>query len=137
MNITEPVKKYTTTEVLVHSCQYHVLWTTKYRRKVLTTVIQARLKELILEKCKEMECTVVEVQIMEDRVHLVLDVNPQTGIYRIVNQIKGYTSRVLRKEFLILKSRIPTLWTRSKFISSVGSVSLEDVNKYVEDQKSR
>ena len=66
---------------------------------------------------------------------MLLDVNPKIGIFRVVNQIKGYTSHELRKEFPSLKSRLPTLWTQSKFISTVGAVTLEVVKKYIEEQK--
>ncbi len=72
---------------------------------------------------------------MPDHVHLILDVNPKVGIFTVVNHIKGYTSHELRKEFPSLKSRLPTLWTQSKFISSVGAVTLEVVKKYIEEQK--
>jgi putative transposase len=61
-------------------------------------------------------------------------VNPQIGIVKVVGKIKGYTAHALRKEFPVL-SRLPSLWTRSKFISSVGAVTLEVVKKYIEEQK--
>jgi len=72
---------------------------------------------------------------MPDHVHLLLDANPQIGINKIVRDIKGYTSHTIRKEFPWMKKRLPSLWTRSKFISTVGTVSLEIVKKYIEDQK--
>ncbi len=72
---------------------------------------------------------------MPDHVHLLLDVDPRIGIDKIVGKIKGYTSFQLRDEFPWLKKRLPTLWTRSKFISTVGAVTLEVVQKYIEDQK--
>jgi putative transposase len=102
---------------------------------VLTNEIQARLKELILEKQAEYGFKVVEMETMPDHIHLLLSCNPKIGIYRCVCAIKGYTSNRLRTEFPKLRSQLPTLWTRSKFISSVGSVSLETVQKYIEDQK--
>jgi putative transposase len=75
------------------------------------------------------------MEVMPDHVHLILDVNPKIGIFFIVSKIKGCTSRVLREEFPALKKRIPTLWTHSMFISSVGAVTLEVVKKYIEEQK--
>ncbi len=78
---------------------------------------------------------VLDMEVMPDNVHLILDVNPKKGIFTIVNHIKGYTSHELRKEFPVLKSRLPILWTQSKFISSVGAVTLEVVKKYIEEQK--
>ena len=137
MNIEDPRKEYKSTTTLVYSCQYHIIFTTKYRRKVLNENIQKRIKELIFEKQKEYQYEVIELEIMPDHVHLLLSVNPQEGVYRIVGQIKGYTSNTLRNEFPELKKRLPTLWTRSKFISTVGSVSLDVVKKYIEDQKNK
>lgn len=128
-------KQYKTNNSIIYSCQYHVIWTTKYRRKVLADEIQNRLKELILEKQQEYDYRIIEMEIMEDHVHILIDVNPQNGIWKIVGQIKGYTSHVLRDEFISLRKRLPTLWTRSKFISSVGAVTLEIVKKYIGGQK--
>ena len=137
MDIQNTNKKYYTTNTLVYSCQYHVIWTTKYRRPVLTAPIQERLKQLVLEKQDYLVFKVIEIEVMEDHVHLLIDSSPYVGIYRTVNQLKGYTSRILRKEFKDLKSRLPSLWTRSKFVSTVGSVSLETVKKYIEGQKNK
>ena len=103
----------------------------------MTDDIASRLKELILEKQEVYGYKVLDMEIMPDHVLLLLDVNPRNtgGIFRIVNNIKGYTSHELRQEFPELKSRLPTLWTESKFISSVGSVTLEVVKKYIEEQR--
>jgi len=97
--------------------------------------IAKRLKELTIEKESEYGYEILDMEVMPDHVHLLLDMNPKIGIVRAVNMIKGYTSHELRKEFPSLKSRIPTLWTHSKFISSVGTVTLEVVKKYIEEQK--
>lgn len=135
MEIKNYSKKYKTTKHLVYSCQYHVIFCPKYRRKVLVDGIDERLKELILEKQEEYDYEIIEMEIMPDHVHLLLDVNPMTGIVTVISKIKGYTSRQLREEFPELKKRIPTLWTHSRFISTVGAVTLEVVKKYIEDQK--
>jgi putative transposase len=88
-----------------------------------------------LEKQKEYGYEVLDMEVMPDHVHLLLDIDPKKGVVTVVNMIKGYTSHELRKEFPSLKSRLPTLWTHSKFISSVGSVTLDVVKKYIEGQK--
>lgn len=137
MEIKDSRKEYKTTPTMVYSCQYHVIFTTKYRRKVLSDNIQKRLIELISEKQKEYGYVIIEAETMLDHVHLLLDVNPQKGIYKIIGKMKGYTSKILRDQFPELKSKLPTLWTRSKFISTVGSVSLETVKKYIEEQKNK
>src|SRR5712691_9424041 len=101
----------------MYSCQYHVIFCPKYRRKVLTDSIASRLKQIILEKQQDYGYNVLDMELMVDHVHLLLDINPRNtgGVFRIVNNIKGYTSHTLRQEFPELKSRLPTLWTRSKF----------------------
>ena len=137
MFIKNPEKNWYSDTNMVYSCQYHVIWCTKYRRKVLDEAIQERLHHLICSKQTELDFRVLTSEIMEDHVHLILENNPKGfPITRIVGLLKGYTSRILRDEFLHLKSRLPSLWTRSKFISSVGSVSLKVVKEYIEDQKS-
>lgn len=135
MEIQNKSKQYKSTNHLVYSCQYHVIFCPKYRRKVLVDNIETRLKELILEKQEEYGYEVIDMEIMPDHVHLLLDVNPMIGIVTIVSKIKGYTSKTLRDEFPTLKKRIPTLWTHSRFISTVGAVTLEVVKKYIEEQK--
>lgn len=107
----------------------------KYRRKVLIDGVDERLKLLLKEKEEEFGYRILEMEIMPDHVHLLIDTEPERNVVEIVNHIKGYTSHVLRQEFPWLKKRLPTLWTRSKFISSVGAVTLEVVEKYIEDQK--
>lgn len=73
---------------------------------------------------------------MPDHVHMLAEVDPQLGIHRFVKKVKGVSSRILRDEFLSLKSRIPTLWTNSYFVTTVGGAPLEVIKQYVENQKS-
>ncbi len=80
---------------------------------------------------------VLEMEVMPDHVHLLLDVDPTIGINMTVSRIKGKTSHILKREFPELKRKLPTLWTRSKFIATVGSVSLDVVKQYIEDQKGK
>ena len=74
---------------------------------------------------------------MPDHVHLLIDVNPRFGIMQATTKLKAVSSRTLRKEFPSLKTRLPSLWTRSAFISSVGAVTLEVVKRYIEEQKGK
>lgn len=130
-----PHKKYQTTPTLVWSCQYHVIFCPKYRRKVLTSPIDNDLKTLLLPKEKEYKFKVLELEVMPDHVHLLIEVCPQVGIHSVVSKLKGFTSHELRSKYPSLKSRLPTLWSRSKFISTVGATSLAVVQKYIQDQK--
>ena len=137
MTIVSPHKKYNSDGKFVFSCQYHCIFCPKYRRKVLEEPIANRLKELVFEKQQEYGYEVIDIEVMPDHVHLLLSVNPKIGIYSAVTKIKGYTSFTLRKEFPELVRKLPTLWTRSRFISSVGAMSLDVVKKYIEEQKAK
>lgn len=120
---------------MVYSFKYHVVWCPKYRRKVLVGGVDIRLKELIQEICTELRVDVIEMEIMPDHVHLLLEVEPQFGVHRAVKHIKGKTSRILRQEFPWLNSRLPSLWTNSYFVSTVGGAPLSIIKQYIENQK--
>lgn len=135
MQVANPNKKYKSDDSLVYSCQYHAIFCPKYRRKVLINGIDQRFKELVLQKQQEYKYEVIEMEVMADHVHLLLDVNPKVGIYQVISKIKGYTSKTLRDEYPELVSKLPTLWTNSRFISTVGAITLEVVKKYIEEQK--
>lgn len=127
--------EYKSNRNVVYSCKYHVVWCPKYRRKVLTDEIATRLKELIIETAEGINADVIEMEVMPDHVHLLVEVDPQYGINKAVRHIKGVSSHVLRSEFPSLKSRLPTLWTNSYFVSTVGGAPLSAIKQYIENQK--
>ena len=127
--------EYRSNNNVVFSCKYHVVWCPKYRRRVLTGDIEDRLKQIIAEVAAELECPLIEMEIMPDHVHVLIDVDPQFGVHRVVKAIKGRTSRDLRREFPALRSRLPTLWTNSYFVATVGGAPLAIVKQYIENQK--
>lgn len=137
MEIKNISKSYKKVSHLTFSCQYHVIFCPKYRRKVLINDIDKRLKEIFIKVAEEHDFTIVEMEVMPDHVHLLIDCNPRFGIMNCINKLKGRSSNILRSEFKELKSKLPSLWTRSSFISTVGSVSLEVVKKYIEEQKDK
>ena len=94
--------------------------------------IADKIKQLILEKQEQYKYSVIEMEIMSDHVHLLLNVNPKDDVFEIVNKIKGYTSFGLSKEFSVFRK---PFWSPSKFTSSVGAVTLDAVKKYIEKQK--
>jgi putative transposase len=120
---------------VMYSCKYHVIWCAKYRRKVLSEPIAARLKEIVHEVASENGCEILELEVMVDHVHLLCEVDPQFGIAKFVRLVKGRTSRLLRQEFQTLRSRLPTLWTNSYFVSTVGGAPLAVIKQYIENQK--
>ena len=127
--------KYKSNRNVVYSCKYHVVWCPKYRRKVLVNSVDIRLKELITQICQEIQVEIIEMEIMPDHIHLLIEVDPQFGIHKAVKLIKGRTSRILRTEFPYLKTKLPTLWTNSYFVSTVGGAPLSVIKQYVENQK--
>ena len=127
--------KYKSNHNVVYSCKYHVVWCPKYRRSVLINGVDVRLKELIIETCKLHNVELIEMEVMPDHVHLLMEVDPQFGIHKAVKRIKGYSSKVLRSEFPWLRSRLPTLWSNSYFVSTVGGASLSAIKQYIENQK--
>lgn len=84
-----------------------------------------------------MGLTIETMEVMADHVHLFVKASPTDSPQWIVGQLKGYTSFNWRKEFLTLRSRLPTLWTRSYYVESVGHISETSVSKYIEDQKNQ
>ncbi len=91
--------KYKSNNNIVYSCKYHVVFCPKYRRKVLNNGVDERVKELINNICQELHVDLIEMEVMPDHVHLLLEVDPQFGIHKVVNRIKGISSRILREEF--------------------------------------
>jgi len=127
--------KYKSNNNIVYSCQYHVIWCPKYRRSVLIDGVDERLKVILQEVADETGSEILEMEIMPDHVHLLLSVDPQYGINKLIKAMKGRSSNLLRKEFPWLKSRIPSLWTNSYFCATVGGATLEAVKQYIENQK--
>jgi putative transposase len=119
----------------VFSLKHHLVWCPKYRRPVLVPPVDARLKELLTEVAKEHEMTIRAAEVMPDHVHLFVESDPTLCVAEIVNRFKGRTSRILRQEFKSLRTRLPTLWSRSYFAATVGSVSEATVRRYIEAQK--
>jgi len=127
--------QYKSNNNVVYSCKYHIVWTPKYRRSVLENGIDLRLKAIIQEVCQELDCDLLAIEVLPDHVHVVAEVDPQFGIHRFVKTLKGKSSHILRNEFPALKSRLPTLWSNSYFVSTVGGAPLAVIKQYVESQK--
>jgi putative transposase len=121
----------------VYNIGYHLIWCPKYRRKVLVGAVAERLRELLIQKADQIQIEIAQMEIMPDHVHLFVKATPTNSPHFIVQQLKGYTSRLIRSEFPRMKSRMPTLWTRSYYCESVGHISEETVRKYIEEQKNK
>ena len=117
----------------VHLVVYHVIWCPKRRRNILNGPIHDRLAAIIHEVAEERNWQVIRLAIQPDHVHLFLRTNPYTLPTDITRLMKGRSSRLLREEFPALK-KMPSLWTRSYFISTAGNVSSETIQRYIAAQ---
>ena len=115
--------------------QYHIVWATKYRKAVLCGSIETDLKDLLLKYAAEQDIKICAMEVMPDHVHLLIDCNPRYGITRCVANLKQKSSSELRHQFPDVIRGSASIWTRSSFIATVGSVSLETVKNYILSQK--
>mgnify|MGYP006267406621 FL=1 len=129
-------QKYRHDNTSVSLLNYHFVWITRRRRKILDGRLDERLKELIYQALEEIECKVIALETHYDHVHLFVNAHPRLAPYQVMHKVKGYSSHFLRKEYPWLKQKLPSLWTRSYFVSTAGQVSGDTIKRYVEDQKS-
>ncbi|MDR9858009.1 IS200/IS605 family transposase [Paenibacillus sp. VCA1] len=129
-------QEYRRTAITVSLINYHFVFCPRYRRKVLVNQVEIRFKELLAEICHQNNWIIVAMKVMPDHVHLFLNGLPTDSPSDVMAKVKGVTSRILRQEFEHL-AHLPSLWTRSFFVSTAGNVSSETVKRYVEEQKKR
>ena len=95
------------------------------------------LKTLLKQKAKDIKISIEKMDVLPDHVHLFVKANPTSAPHWIIPHLKGYTSRILREQFPFLKSRLPSLWTRSYYCESVGHISEATIKRDIEDQKNK
>ncbi len=119
-----------------YDIQYHIVWTTKYRYEVLIGKIAQRLRVLITQGCSAREITIIRGNITKNHVHLLLSCSPNIAPSKIVQYLKGRSSKILQEEFNQLKRRYwgQQLWSPGYFCRSVGTVTQEIIQAYIEDQ---
>ena len=127
---------YRRSETAVFLLNYHLIFCPKRRRKILSGSIAERLEVLLRETAQELGCEVIELAIQPNHVHFFVSATPDLAPNQIVGRLKGKSSRILRQEFPYLL-RMPSLWTRSYFASTAGSVSTETIREYIQAQSTR
>ena len=136
IELKTPKLEYQKTRNCIYACEYHIVFCTKYRRKCLSLEMQERLKALILDKQDDFKYLIRAIETMSDHVHILVSIDPTESISTVIGRIKGFTGKTLREEYPIL-TRMPCLWTRSKFVASTGGVTLDVLKQYIEDQKNK
>lgn len=128
---------YRHTKTTVSFINYHFVFCPRYRRKIFNIHgVEARFRDLVYEVCEEHQVSILAMECHVDHVHMFVSALPDMSIPEIMRLVKGSTSLKLRQEFSALQA-MPSLWTRSYFVSTAGNVSSETIKWYVETQKTR
>ena len=122
----------------VFNINYHIVWSTKYRRKVLSSDIEKRLKEILIDVGKQKGFEIAEIEVgTKDHVHVFVSAIPKISISYIVKMMKGISGRLLLKEFPEISKQLwnGELWNPSYYVETIGSVSEEAIREYIQDQE--
>jgi putative transposase len=121
----------------VYTLTAHIVFVTKYRKKVIDKSIHERLRTIFSETCSKWETTLLEFNGEADHIHLLVRYHPQIELSKFIANLKTVSSRLIRKEFGDYLNRVyrkPVFWTGSYFVASCGGVTVEQLKKYVEQQ---
>ena len=118
----------------VYNISYHVVWITKYRKRLLKNSIRNELIKYLFYQANKLNISIETFEIMDDHIHLFIKLKPTISISVIIKQLKGYTSYMLRKQFPILK-KYKSLWTHSYFVETIGIINEQSVKRYIEMQQ--
>ena len=121
----------------LYDLKFHIVFCTKYRYRVLTGQVGIRAREIIREVCAANYVDIISGSLSPDHIHLLLSVPPSLSVSKIVQYIKGKSSRKMLQEFEHLRKRYwgQHLWARGYFVVSVGNVNTEDIQRYIEQQE--
>ena len=129
------VSRYAKNRGALYLLKSHLVWCPKYRRPVLVKAVEKRLRGLLKQKAAQLQATIAALEVMPDHVHLFIEPDPRWSVAQLARQFKAFTSHALREEFPHLPDRLPTLWPRSCFAGSCGSVAGAAILRYIADQK--
>ncbi len=131
-------KDWNSGRTCVYNIGYHIVWSTKYRRQVITGPVEERLKQLFYEIAKDFEFEIKEMEVMPDHCHVFVTCHPKKAPSDIVKCLKGITARKLLIEYPVIKKKLlgGHLWNPSYYIGTVGNMSKDVVLRYIQNQKS-
>ena len=121
----------------VYNIAYHIVWCPKYRKPILVDSVAEDIKNLLFQKAKEIDVVIEALEVMPDHIHLFVSCKPIMLIHHIVQQFKGYTSHEIRSKYMDIKRKLPTLWSRSYYVGTIGFVSETTVRNYIAQQKGK
>ena len=123
---------------VVYNLHVHLVFVAKYRRKVFTKEILDDMRGILESVCTDFEAQLVEFEGEDDHVHLLVNYPPKVSISKLVNSLKGVSSRMIRqKNYPSMKQKLwgGALWSPSYFAGSCGGATIEIVRQYIEQQK--
>ena len=120
-----------------YDIQYHIVWTTKYRYKILDGKIAIRMRELIRQGCEARGVKIIKGSVGKTHVHLLVSCPPSISVSKLLQYLKGRSSKIIQSEFPVLKKRYwgQHLWSVGYFCRSVGTITDEIIKNYIENQK--
>ena len=120
-----------------YDIEYHIVWTTKYRYRVIVGKIAERARKLVIQSCNSMNVNIIKGSIGKEHIHLLVSCPPSLSVSKLVQQLKGKTSRTLQIEFKELRKRYwgRHLWASGYFCRSVGTVTRNIIKEYIENQE--
>ena len=120
-----------------YDIEYHIVWTTKYRYRVIVGKIAERTRKLVIQSCNSMNVNIIKGAIGKEHIHLLVSCPPSLSVSKLVQQLKGKTSRTLQMEFKKLRKRYwgRHLWASGYFCRSVGTVTRNIIKEYIENQE--
>ena len=133
------MNEYKTLSDCKYLLQYHLVWCPNFRYNVLKGNVEDSLERILSEICTKYEYEIIELEVMPDHLHIFISANPTIAPTDIVRTLKNISSIQLFKEFPTLKefySRCGSLWSKDYFVSTMGKVSAETVQRYIQEQKS-
>jgi len=125
--------EYNSSRNSVFNINFHLVWTTKYRKKILSPDMQLFLKDILQQKCKSLDIPIKAIEVMTDHVHIFISTDPHFNLIKTVNILKGFSSFSMRTHFPCLKS-LKSLWAPSYFCESIGYVGQRNIIKYINNQ---
>jgi putative transposase len=130
------MKLYRKTSHTVFDCKYHLVWTTKYHKPVLTGRIGTRIRDLIREVCDTHQVQIIRGHVSKDHIHLFISMPPQISISKLAQYIKGKTARKILLENLKLNKSFwgKHFWSRGYFAATSGSITDEMIMEYIKNQ---
>lgn len=130
------MQNYRKTSHTTYDCKYHIVWITKYRKKVMVGLIAERVREILRQICKENEVEIVKGHVSKDHIHMFVSVPPHLSISKLVQSMKGKSSHKLLNENKDLSKQFwgRHLWARGYFVATSGNVTDEIIMEYIQNQ---